>query len=128
MSDDFGAVVEQELILPLKGLCELFAEEGAYAELAWFSNVLNMLGEPADEASVLRGVIELSKCAFLGFMYSYEASAQIDSLLERAINLTHHERGKPNRRCSLVFAVPLFHPLGQIRPSQLYVLRHRVKR
>ena len=44
MSDDFGAVVEQELILPLKGLCELFAEEGAYAELAWFSNVLNMLG------------------------------------------------------------------------------------
>ena len=71
MSDEFGAVVEQELILPLKGLCELFAEEGAYAELAWFSNVLNMLGEPEDEAAVLRGVIELSKCAFLGFMYSY---------------------------------------------------------
>ena len=89
MSDDFGAVVEQELILPLKGLCELFAEEGAYAELAWFSNVLNMLGEPEDGAAVRRGVIELSKCAFLGFMYSYEASAQIDSLLERAINLSH---------------------------------------
>jgi len=34
-------------------------------------------------------VIELSKCAFLGFMYSFEASSQIDALLERAINLSH---------------------------------------
>ena len=49
MSDDFGAVVEQELIIPLKTLCELFAEEGAYTELAWFSNVLNMLDKPEDE-------------------------------------------------------------------------------
>ena len=89
MNDDFGAVVEQELIIPLKTLCELFAEEGAYTELAWFSTVLNMLDKPEDEEAVLRGVIELSKCAFLGFLFSYEASVQIDSLLERAINLSH---------------------------------------
>lgn len=89
MSQDFATVVDQELVVPLKTLCELFAEEGAYAELAWFSGVLDMLGEPDNEAAVLRGVIELSKCAFLGFIYSFEASSQIDSLLERAINLSH---------------------------------------
>jgi hypothetical protein len=89
VSQEFAAVVDQELVIPLKALCELFAEEGAYAELAWFSGVLDMLGDPEDEAAVLRGVIELSKCAFLGFMYSFEASSQIDALLERAINLSH---------------------------------------
>jgi hypothetical protein len=34
-------------------------------------------------------VIELSKCAFLGFEYSPLVALQIDQLLERSIDLAH---------------------------------------
>lgn len=89
MNLDFADAVRQEIVQPLETLCELLSAEGCYAEFAWFSNVLGMLQTPEDEASVLAAVIELSHCAFLGFIFSPEAAGQIDSLLERAINLSH---------------------------------------
>ena len=85
----FGDVVKQELTDPVITLCELFAEEKAHDQFTFFSGILNMLSDPSDEEMVLAAVIELSKCAFLGFDYSLEARQQIDVLLERAINLSH---------------------------------------
>lgn len=85
----FEETVQTELVTPMMELLELFTQEGADAEFAWFSGVLTMLGEPGDEEAVLAAVIELSKCAFLGFVYSPPAAEKIDSLLERAITLSH---------------------------------------
>ena len=85
----FADIVRTELVLPLMDLLELLSMEGADVEFAWFSGVLNMLAEPDNEEMVLAAVIELSKCAFPGFVYSPEAAARIDALLERAITLSH---------------------------------------
>ena len=89
MSATFAETVSRDVVEPLKELCELFSEEAAYAEFAWFSNVLAMRSDPGDESAVLAAVIELSKCAFLGFFYSHEAAEKIDGILERAITLSH---------------------------------------
>ena len=86
---DFSEIVEVELFQPVRSLCELFAEEKAHDEYLFFSGILNMLSDPRDEEMILAAVIELSKCAFLGFHYSPDAMLQIDALLERAINLSH---------------------------------------
>ena len=84
---DFAEIVEQDLSARVLRLCELFVEEGAEAECTFFSGILTMLSDPEDEAMILAAVIELSRCAFLGFNYSAQAQLQIDALLERAINL-----------------------------------------
>lgn len=91
MSDanSFAAVVTKEMVEPIKALCDLFAEEGAHNEFAFFANVLFMLREPENEVAVLEAVIELSKCAFVGLSFSPLAQMQIDSILERAITLSH---------------------------------------
>ena len=86
---DFPAVVTRDLVQPLKDLCILFEAEQAYQEFAFFSNLLFHLRDPRDETEVLYAVIELSKCAFLGFDYSDQARLQMDALLERAITLSH---------------------------------------
>ena len=88
-SGAFAQIVEQDLVKPIKDLCALFEAQQAHAEFAFFSNLLFHLRDPDDEASVLFAVIELSKCAFLGFVYSEEAKLRIDLLLERAITLSH---------------------------------------
>lgn len=85
----FAQVVETELVAPLRQLCVLFAEEEDMEAFAFFSNVLFMLSDPEQEAQVLGAVIELSNCAFVGLSFSLEAQEQIDSLLERAIDLSH---------------------------------------
>ena len=89
MTTTFADTVQDEIITPLQTLCGLLSEEACYAEFAWFSNILQMLATPEDEASVLTAVIELSQCAFLGFVYSHDAAVQIDQILERAITLSH---------------------------------------
>jgi hypothetical protein len=90
MSDlnSFGSVVTDEIVTPIKVLCELFLEEQAHNEFAFFSNVLYMLREPGNEVAVLEAVIELSKCAFVGLNFSSDAQQQIDSILARAITLS----------------------------------------
>ena len=87
--EGFAAVVTVELVQPLTDLCAQFESEQAHPEFAFFSNLLFHLRDPNDEAQVLYAVLELSKCAFLGFSYSDEAKLQIDALLERAITLSH---------------------------------------
>lgn len=86
---DFSEIVDSELTEPVKALCALLAEEKAYDEYTFFSGILNMLSDPNDEQMILTAVIELSRCAFLGFSYSPQAALQIDSLLERAIDVSH---------------------------------------
>lgn len=86
---DFSDIVEKELAEPILALCQLFADEKAHDEYIFFSGLLNMLSDPGDEEMILAAVIELSKCAFLGFSYSIEAQVRIDQLLERAIDLSH---------------------------------------
>lgn len=91
MSDtnSFASVVTEEIVEPLKDLCEFFVEEGSHNEFSFFANVLFMLREPGNEVAVLEAVIELSKCAFVGLSFSPIAQAKIDSILERAITLSH---------------------------------------
>ena len=48
-----------------------------------------MLVDPSDEPMILAATIELSKCAFLGFIYSQPAQIKIDRLLENAIDIAH---------------------------------------
>ena len=86
---EFAQVVTRDLVEPLVCLCALFETEQAHQEFAFFSSLLLRLREPADEAEVLLVVIELSKCAFLGFDNSVQARLQIDALLGNAITLSH---------------------------------------
>lgn len=91
MSDasSFGSIVTQEIVEPIKDLCDLFAEEDSQNEFAFFTSILFMLRDPESEIAVLEAVIELSKCAFIGLSFSPIAQAKIDSILERAITLSH---------------------------------------
>ncbi len=88
-TESFAFVVTEEIVEPLKELCEQFVEEESHNEFAFFANVLFMLREPENELAVLEAVIELSKCAFVGLSFSHLAQAKIDSILERAITLSH---------------------------------------
>jgi hypothetical protein len=91
MSDasSFASIVTEEIIVPIKDLCDLFAEEESHNEFAFFANILFMLRDPESEVAVLEAVIELSKCAFVGLSFSPLAQFKIDSVLERAITLSH---------------------------------------
>ena len=88
-ADSFASVVTEEMVEPIKDLCEYFSEEDCQNEFAFFANILFMLREPGSEVAVLEAVIELSKCAFVGLSFSPIAQAKIDSILERAITLSH---------------------------------------
>ncbi|MEC8645258.1 MAG: hypothetical protein VXX78_07845, partial [Pseudomonadota bacterium] len=66
---DFSEIINERLTRPIGDLCELFAEEKAFEEYSFFSGILSMLVDPSDEPMILAATIELSKCAFLGFIY-----------------------------------------------------------
>ena len=86
---DFADVVTSEVVEPLRLVCKILAEENNSAAFTFFSSLLFQLDDPADEALVLVTVIELSKCAFLGFYFSPVAQTAINDLLDRAIALSH---------------------------------------
>ena len=86
---DFSEIINERLTKPIGDLCELFAEEKAFEEYSFFSGILSMLSDPSDEPMILAAAIELSKCAFLGFIYSQPAQIKIDRLLEDAIDIAH---------------------------------------
>jgi len=86
---DFQEIVYNELTLPILALCEVMVEEGQMDQHAFFASLLPLLAEPEREEMVLAAVIELSKCAFLGFQFSPSVALQIDQLLERSIDLAH---------------------------------------
>lgn len=88
-ANSFASVVTEEIVEPLKDLCEYFSEEESQNEFAFFANVLFMLRDPGNEIAVLEAVIELSKCAFVGLVFTPVAQVKIDSILERAITLSH---------------------------------------
>ena len=86
---DFSEIINERLTRPIGDLCELFAEEKAFEEYSFFSGILSMLADPSDEPMILAATIVLSKCAFLGFIYSQPAQIKIDRLLEDAIDIAH---------------------------------------
>ena len=86
---DFHDIIKRDVSDPLHDLCELLFEEGSYAEHQFFTGVMTMLADPSDEEMVLAAVIELSKCAFLGFSYSFEATERINEILDRSILIAH---------------------------------------
>ncbi|MBA58148.1 MAG: hypothetical protein CMQ40_03135 [Gammaproteobacteria bacterium] len=86
---DFSEIVSERLTRPILQLCELFAEEGALDQYTFFSGISNMLRDPSDEPMILAATIELSRCAFLGFVYSREAQTRIDKILEDAIDIAY---------------------------------------
>ena len=86
---DFSEMVYSEITQPIEMLCEVLYEEGELHQHAFFTALLPLLAEPEREEMVLAAVIELSKCAFLGFEYSPLVAYQIDQLLARSIDLAH---------------------------------------
>ncbi len=86
---DFQEIVYNELTQPVVALCEMLVEEGQMDQHAFFAGLLPLLAEPEREEMVLAAVIELSKCAFLGFQFSPPVALHIDQLLERSIDLAH---------------------------------------
>ena len=86
---DFQELVNEEITLPIVALCQVLVEEGEMDQHAFFTGLLPLLAEPEREEMVLAAVIELSKCAFLGFQFSPSVALQIDQLLERSIDLAH---------------------------------------
>ena len=86
---DFQNLVYDEITLPILALCQILVEEGEIDQHAFFAGLLPLLADPERQEMVLAAVIELSKCAFLGFQFSPPVALQIDRLLERSIDLAH---------------------------------------
>lgn len=86
---DFSEIVYRELTQPIEMLCQVLHQEGESDQYEFFTGLLPLLAEPEREEMVLAAVIELSKCAFLGFEYSPLVALQIDQLLARSIDLAH---------------------------------------
>jgi hypothetical protein len=85
----FHEKVYNDVTAPIIELCALLMEEDELEQHAFFSGLLPLLAEPIQEEQVLAAVIELSRCAFLGFQYSPMAALQIDQLLAQSIDLAH---------------------------------------
>ncbi|MCB1645622.1 MAG: hypothetical protein KDI36_09225 [Pseudomonadales bacterium] len=90
MTDNsFAGIVERDIAQPILEICKTLQREGNTDPFIFFSGIHNMLLEPDNEPMVLAAVIELSRCAFLGFQYSPEVALQIDVLLDKSINIAH---------------------------------------
>ena len=85
----FEETVETKFVQPVQALLEALAKEGAEAEHKYFSGVLSIVEDKASEAQMLAAVIELSRCAFLGFYYSEATQSQINALLDYWIDVAH---------------------------------------
>ncbi len=86
---DFQEIVCNELTLPIVALCEILVEEDEMEQYVFFAGLLPLLSEPEREEKVLAAVMELSKCAFLGFEFSPVVASLVDGLLARSIELAH---------------------------------------
>ena len=87
-ASSFDQIVRDEIHAPLMRLCEQLASEGAAHEHLFFEQIVTMLSPPRSEVSVLEAVFELSRCAFIDFDYSPEATEQINQILDQAIALS----------------------------------------
>ena len=85
---DFADVVQTQFKEPLEKLCEALMENGEMEQYLFFSGILDMLGDPGNEVSVIAASIELSRCAFLGFQYSPAIQNQVNQVLDQAISIS----------------------------------------
>ena len=85
----FEEMVETQFVNPIQVLLQAFSKEGADAEHEYFSGVLSIVEDKSSEAQMLAAIIELSRCAFLGFYYTDSAQSQINDLLDYWIEVSH---------------------------------------
>jgi hypothetical protein len=85
----FEETVETQFVKPIQALLQAFSKEGADAEHEYFSGVLSIVEDKSSEAQMLAAIIELSRCAFLGFYYSESTQSQINDLLDYWIEIAH---------------------------------------
>ena len=85
---EFAEVVKKQIKEPLEALCDALIYEGEVEQFVFFSGVVEMLRDPADEASVIAASIELSRCAFLGFIFSPTIQTQVNKVLDQAIEIS----------------------------------------
>ena len=85
---EFAEAVKNQIKEPLEELCEALLNEGQMEQFVFFSGVVEMLSDPADEASVIAASIELSRCAFLGFTYSPTVQTRVNKVLDQAIAIS----------------------------------------
>ncbi len=85
---EFAEVVKKQIKEPLEALCDTLICEGEVEQFVFFSGVVEMLRDPADEASVIAASIELSRCAFLGFIFSPAIQTQVNQVLDQAIEIS----------------------------------------
>ncbi|HAY47181.1 MAG TPA: hypothetical protein DCY55_13005 [Gammaproteobacteria bacterium] len=91
----FEETVETQFVQPVQALLQAFAKEGAEAEHQYFSGVLSIVEDKTSEAQMLAAIIELSRCAFLGFYYSEATQGQINDLLDYWIDVAHTMSADP---------------------------------
>ena len=89
IEQDFEQLVISKIIDPINELLKQFESEGAYDEHVYSSGVVSMMTNPADQTQVITAVIELSRCAFLGFIYSPENQERINHILDDSILIAH---------------------------------------
>ena len=85
---EFTEAVNTQIKEPLEELCAALMDEGEMEQFVFFSGVLEMLRDPAEQTSVIAASIELSRCAFLGFHYSPSIQTKVNLVLDQAIALS----------------------------------------
>ena len=65
------------------------ADEGEFAGVQFFTEVVTLLDNAEDEEGLIHMCIELSRAAFVGIAYSDISWALTDALLEDAQNIAH---------------------------------------
>lgn len=90
MADEFDPVhyVHSELVPVLRQLVDLTEAQGAVLEQQYFSVLLTQMEGARDGVHVAEAFLHLSSAAFLGFDYSPDVAALLDTLLERAEHLS----------------------------------------
>ena len=81
--------VISNITAPIQELLVLFKAAHSDEEYIYFSGVLELIRDPGNEAEVITAVIELSKCAFLGFYYPDYIQEKINKLLDDSILIAH---------------------------------------
>ena len=85
---DFSDLVITQIKGPLDALCADLMQAGELDQYLFFNGVSEMIGDASDEVTVMRGRIELGRCAFLGFRFTASAEMQVTQILDRAIELS----------------------------------------
>jgi len=88
-NSEFAQHVSSAIIQPIEELLVYFEASHSDKEYLFFSGILSLIKEPSNEADVITAVIELSKCAFLGFYYPDHLQEKINKILDDSILIAH---------------------------------------